>query len=195
MRRRELIITLAAAGLAVGCGAENDQRVGPPAEVALLSEDLSTLKAAFNAAPSKVRLLFLVGPTCGPCLRGLIDLNAELGAALLSDQRLDLLVVHVPTLSAEYSHAQRAAQLMRGSSVRHYWDASGRIGEVVQQTLKIPVYAWDVWLTYAPGPLWVAEAPPAPAAWSHQLGGLREGARLDPEAFAADVRARVEQLA
>lgn len=197
MHRRALLASAAAALTTAACGEAIDNAAmdGSPADVETLSDDLTALKAAFNATPDAVRLLFIVGPSCGPCLRGLMELNEALGADLLSDERLEVLVVHVPTLGAEAHHAQRAAGLMRGSSVAHYWDPSGRSGDAVQQALGISEYAWDVWLTYPPGPTWSEPAPPAPAAWSHQLGGLGAENRLNPEAFAADVRARVEQLA
>lgn len=195
MRGRTLLIALIA-GLASACGAAIDRRaVGDaPVEVAVLDESAVALKAAFNAASDDVRLLFIVGPSCGPCLRGLIDMNENLGADLLSNPRLRVFVVHVPTLGAQERHAQRAAQLLRGASVMHYWDPSGRSGELLQKTLKIPEYAWDVWLTYAPGATWDGEAPPPPVSWAHQLGRLPAKTRLDPKAFTADVRQRVERL-
>lgn len=196
MHRRTLLITLGA-GLVSACGEAIDRQAtgGEPVELAVLDDNLSALKSAFNAAQGDVRLLFIVGPSCGPCLRGLIDMHESLGASLLSNNRLKVFVVHVPTLSAEQRHAERAAQLLHGSSVVHYWDPGGRSGDVAQQALQISDYAWDVWLTYGPEAAWETDAPPVPAAWSHQLGWLPSSNRLDPEAFAADVRARVEQLA
>jgi hypothetical protein len=198
MRRRTLLITLGA-GLASACGEAIDRQASggaAPVPVTVLDEELTALKTAFNGAQSKVRLLFVAGPSCGPCLRGLMELNEALGADLLSDQRLSTLVVHVPTLGAEQHHAERAAQLLNGASVTHYWDPSGKSGDAVTEALGIaPIYAWDVWLIYPPGDQWEASAPPAPARWMHQLGQLPRETRLDPQAFAADVRARVEQLA
>lgn len=197
MHRRTALITLVGAGLVSACGEIIDRQAtgGEPVEVTVLDDSLSALKSAFNAAQGDVRLLFIVGPSCGPCLRGLVDMNDSLGASLLSNDHLKVFVVHVPALSAEQHHAERAAQLLHGSSVAHYWDPSGRSGDVLQQALQIPDYAWDVWLTYGPESTWEADAPPAPATWRHQLGWLPASTRLDPEAFAADVRARVEQLA
>lgn len=198
MRRRTLLMTLGAS-LASACGEAIDRQASggaAPVPVTILAEDLAALKSAFNAGQSKVRLLFIAGPSCGPCLRGLMELNEALGADLLSDPRLSTLVVHVPTLGAQQHHAERAAQLLRGANVTHYWDPSGKSGEAVMEALGIaPIYAWDVWLIYASGAMWEAFAPPAPERWMHQLGQLPRETRLDPEAFAADVRTRVEQLA
>ncbi len=193
--RRTMILTTTSAGVLTACGEAIDNAAiqGPPVEVTTLDDNLTALKTAFNDAHQRVRLLFVVGPSCGPCLRGLMEMNSALGADLLSNERLRVLIVHVPTLGAQESHARRAAQLLSGSNVTHYWDPSGKSGDAVQQALSVQDYAWDVWLTYAPGATWDEVAPPAPATWSHQLGTLPAANRLNPEAFAMDVRARVEQ--
>jgi len=196
MHRRNMVIALSAAGLAAACGEAIDRaNTSPLPDVTVLDADLTVLKTAFNAARDHVRLLFIVGPTCGPCLRGLMETNAALGPTLLSDHRLATFVVGVPTLGAQLEHARRAARLIQGSSVKFYWDPDGAVGTRVERTLAIPEYAWDVWLTYAPGPVWEGETPPPPAAWMHQLGGLQQGVRLDADALARDVRSRVEHIA
>ncbi|MGQ0534024.1 MAG: hypothetical protein ACT4OF_15235 [Caulobacteraceae bacterium] len=196
MRRRTILLSMAASCAMGGCGEAIDRAAldGAPVAVTVIDEGLSALTSEFNTARNKVRLLFLVGPSCGPCLRGLMELSEALGSDLLSDQRLRVLVVHVPTLGAEEDHARRAVGLMRGDSVSHYWDPSGESGNVVQRALGVSQYAWDVWLTYPPGPIWDSSALPAPAEWAHQLGGLAPERRLNAEAFAADVRARVSAL-
>ncbi len=66
----------------------------------VLGEDLQQLKDDFNANEGRVRLLFLSGPTCGICLRGMADLNDEFIAASQNDDRLVTFVVHVPALGA-----------------------------------------------------------------------------------------------
>lgn len=197
MHRRTLLIAAGSLGLSA-CGEAIDRATldeGAQVDVAVLDENLTALRTAFNASPEKVRLLFVVGPSCGPCLRGLMEMSEALGSDLLASDKLDVMIVHVPTLGAEEHHARRAANLLRGRSVHHYWDPGGATGDAVQQSLGIAEYAWDVWLTYPPGPTWTETAPPAPAAWSHQLGSLPPANRLNPDAFAADVRARVEQIA
>src|ERR1043165_7969178 len=114
IRRHVLIGAAAAATIAASCGEAIDKNAfsGPPVEVTTLNDDYSPLKTAFNEAAGKVRLVFVVGPSCGPCLRGLIDMNEKMGKALLAKPNLKVLVVHVPTLSAELKHAQRAARLL-----------------------------------------------------------------------------------
>lgn len=196
MHRRNLLVSFAIAGLASACGEAIDRmRSGPQPDVMVLDDSLTALKTAFNAARNHVRLLFIVGPSCGPCLRGLMDNNQALGPELLSDRRLSVFIVGVPTLGATLEHARRAARLLSGSSVSFFWDPSGNTGLAVMRALRIePIYAWDVWLTYEPGPVWDGATPPAPVKWMHQLSALHQGVRLDASALAADVRARVGAL-
>ena len=100
MQRRTMVMSMVAAGAVSACGDAIDQAAmdGPPVEVVVLDESLAALKTGFNTAPGDIRLLFIVGPSCGPCLRGLIELNEAMGADLLSNERLKVFVVHVPTL-------------------------------------------------------------------------------------------------
>ena len=196
MNRRHIIIGSGAMATIAGCGEAIDKQAfnGPPATVTELDANLTALRAAFNEGKGKVRLMFVVGPTCGPCLRGLIDMDGALKAKLLFDKRLQVFVVYVPTLSAEYKNAQRAARLISGSSVQHFWDPRGHIGDLLQQTLGIGEYAWDVWLTYGPQQEWSGDIPPKPDSWSHQLDGLKAAPFLNAAKVASDVRARVERI-
>ena len=160
----------------------------------VLDEDLTRLKADFNAMADKVRLVFISGPTCGICLRGLDDLNGSIVQSIQNDPRIHTLVVHVPTLGAEEKHVAPSIPLMEGPRVTHYWDQGGPSGIAFQKALDIPMYAWDVWMIYEPGARWEGESPPAPVFWQHQLGGLDRGARLDAGEFSAQVHARLDSL-
>src|SRR5262249_33240227 len=66
----------------------------------VLDESLGQLRADFNANAGKVRLLYIVGPTCGICLRGLSDLQEALYSKRGDDPRMITYVIHVPTLGA-----------------------------------------------------------------------------------------------
>lgn len=160
-----------------------------------LDEDQTRLRADFNAMTDKVRLVFISGPSCGICLRGMDDLNESIVASLQSDPRAHTFVVQVPTLGAEEKHAAAAVPLMPGPRVNHYWDPDGGSGRDFQAALDIGMYAWDVWMIYEPGARWEAgRPPPAPAFWQHQLGGLPRATRLDAEEFAAAVTTRVAAM-
>lgn len=157
-----------------------------------LDKDLMQFKADFNAASDKVRLVFISGPSCGICLRGMDDLNQSIVASLQNDPRVHTFVVYVPTLGAEEKHVQAAIPLMTGLRVSHYWDEEGNSGLDFQKALDISMYAWDVWMIYAPGQVWkVDSTPPMPVFWQHQLPGLPTEQRLDTEKFAAVVKEKL----
>lgn len=166
---------------------------GEPAYT-VLGEDLAQFRRAFNAMSDKVRLVFIGGPACGICLRGMDDLNRSIVASLQTDPRAHTFMLEVPALGSTEQHAVDAIRLMPGPRVSHYWDEHGVSGLKFQSTLDIPMYAWDVWMIYEPGVTWDSDVPPAPAFWQHQLGGLERSKQLDAEVFANEVSARLAAL-
>ncbi len=185
------VLTLSACGVDEKSAALNPDK--PP--YVTLNAELSQLKADFNAMSDKVRLVFISGPSCGICLRGMDDLNKSIVASIQNDPRIHTLVIQVPALDAQEKHALAAVQLMPGRRVNHYWDPEGETGIVFMDALNIEIYAWDVWMMYEPGARWETDAaPPAPDFWQHQLQSLPEEKRLDAEQFAAEVRARLAGL-
>ncbi len=150
----------------------------------VLNESLEQLKSDFNSNKGKTRLMFIVGDTCGICLRGMADLNDQFIARAQNDQRLITFVVHVPTLGAQEKHIPDAIPLLYGPRVFHYWDGAGKSGIHFGDTLKTDgVYAWDVWLAYSPDAEWLATIPPKPDFWMHQLPSLEKSLRLNEELF------------
>ncbi len=144
------------------------------------------VRAEFNANKDKVRLLFIVGPSCGQCLMGMEDLNRELVGQIQGNQSFETLVVHVPALAATAADVPGAMALMKGPDVVHYWDGDGRVGFAYANVLNVP-FAWDVWMAYAPGQTWDDPAkPPAPKFWRHQLREGPPGQELDAAKFATD---------
>ncbi|MEE8345638.1 MAG: hypothetical protein V3R35_09890 [Woeseiaceae bacterium] len=161
----------------------------------VVDENLVRIKSDFNAMQDKIRLVFIVGPSCGICLRGMDDLNESIVKSIQNDPRIHTLVVHVPTLGAEEKHVIDSIPLLAGPRVTHYWDPNGHTGLEFQETLDIPMYAWDVWFVYEPGSRWEAgEPPPHPDYWEHQLPSLPRDKKLDAERFAAEVNARLAKL-
>jgi hypothetical protein len=192
-------LALAVAALVAGCDRGDIQSADGASEAAgqvvVLESDLTELRRDFNAAQGDARLVFIAGPSCPGCLRGLADMQVVLGDMLQQNERLHVFVVFVPTLSAEEQHARQAVRVLQGERVRHYWDPSGVSGHGFQEALGIDEYAWDVWLTYSPDAVWTEQAPPpAPRSWMHQLWNLPRDNFLDREAFAADVRELVGAL-
>lgn len=160
-----------------------------------LDGSLDRLRSDFNANKDKVRFLFIVGPSCGMCLRGLDDLNRELVGKIQTDPRFHTFVVHVPALLATAADVPEAMKLMPGSKVTHYWDSGWLTGDAYPDVLGLyedaartkRIVAWDVWLAYAPGQTWGdPKRPPAPKFWRHQLNAGPAGLELDRPLFAAD---------
>jgi hypothetical protein len=150
-------------------------------------KNLSHLRADFNANVGKVRLLYVVGPTCGPCLRGLSDMQEALYSKG-DNPRIVTFVVYVPTYGAHESNVEPAAQLITNSHTTHYWEESGIIGRKVQQTMNFPKYTWDYWSVYDARTVWSdAQKLPAPAYWMHQFEGLPPELQLDANVLAAKV--------
>lgn len=165
----------------------------------VLGEDLQQLRDDFNDNVGRVRLLFLSGPTCGICLRGMADLNDEFIAAAQNDDRLVTFVVHVPTLGAKEEHVADTIPLLDGPRVHHYWEDSGIIGNHYRDVMEVDVYVWDFWAIYGPEVRWEGTLPPKPDYYEHQLAGLlgRSGGFpreriLKPERFAAKAGALIE---
>jgi len=158
----------------------------------VIEQDLQTLKDEFNANAGRVRLIFLSGPTCGICLRGMADLNDAFLAEHQNDDRLVTYVVHVPTMGAKEKHVAETIPLLNGPRIHHYWEDSGIIGQHFQEILNVEHYVWDFWAIYGPDATWEGLLPPQPEYYEHQLGvsagryrTFPEGLVLDADRFAA----------
>lgn len=184
--------------LLAGCGGDPqqttaDEDASETAPFIVIDDSLEILKDDFNQAAGNVRLLFLSGPTCGICLRGLADLDAALLGGN-TNSRLRTFVVHVPVLQATVDHARNTMALIDNPYTRHYWEDSGVIGRLYQEMMDIDYYAWDMWFAYGPDARWEGRLPPKPAFWMHQLGPLPEENYLDAEVFAARTQELLDAL-
>ena len=99
MNRNTCMILISAVLLAACSQTDESQDVDATGQdYVVMGDDLQQLKDDFNASQGRTRLVFLSGPTCGICLRGLADLNDAFIAESQSDDRLVTFVVHVPTM-------------------------------------------------------------------------------------------------
>jgi len=163
----------------------------------VISDDLQSLKDAFNANEGRVRLLFLSGPTCGICLRGMADLNDEFLAERQNDDRLVSFVVHVPTMGAKERHVIETIPLLQGPRIHHYWEDSGIIGQHFSDTMDVAFYVWDFWAIYGPDARWDGTLPPKPLYYEHQLGGsggFPQELLLDAKRFAQKTMAALASV-
>lgn len=187
-------LTVVAFALAA-CGGQSDSNdnteslsseESEPSNLIVMDDDLQELRDDFNANVGRVRLIFLNGPTCGICLRGMADLNDAFVAASQGDDRLVTFVVHVPTMGAKEHHAADSMPLLDGFRVHHYWEDSGIIGQHYAEVLAVPVYVWDFWMIYGPDAVWEGNLPPVPEYYEHQLGVTSGGSRVFPKELELD---------
>jgi hypothetical protein len=123
------------------------------------------------------------------CLRGVSSLQKQ----WLDEQRdkdIAVFVVWSDQVGAQPRHVPEASELMPDARARHYWDGGRVVGRAYQKlklgdrTLEFGSEAWDVWLLFDREARW-SDSPPEPAWWEHQLQGMPQERRLDPERFAA----------
>ncbi len=201
---RLLLILIGGAQVACSPSDTGDSAVDsqfPDASYVVMGEDLQQIKDDFNANEGRVRLLFINGPTCGICLRGMADLNDAFIAASQGDGRLVTFVVHVPALGAREEHVADSIPLLQGPRIHHYWEDSGIIGQHFSQVMDVEMYVWDFWMIYGPEARWDGVLPPAPDYYEHQLGvtsgnfrGFPREKVLDAERFAAEAAAYVARV-
>jgi hypothetical protein len=160
----------------------------------LLNGEDQPLRDDFNRDQGFVRLLFVVDPRCPECLRGLADMGDDVLAKLPRNARIKVYVVHDPVIGGTDKDIPAAAELLHSTLARHYWDPTGDFGRQMSQVLNLlhgakPVYAWDVWMIYAPNAVWSVKDPPQPAFLMHQLPGLDNAKflALDSKIFSAKV--------
>ena len=192
-----LILLTLALGAASCSAAGKDHVQGGTRTVTVLDDNASQLREDFNRAQGSVRLVLIVDPICPTCLRGLADVDAML-LSKTNDPRLQTFVVHVPVIGAKAENVQPASELLHNPNIHNYWNSSGNFGRQLAAALQLkhgdkPVYAWDVWMIYAPDATWQS-TPPAPALFMHQLPTLPSNQFLDADVFAAKARALLNGL-
>ncbi|MEE8119549.1 MAG: hypothetical protein V3T39_08340 [Gammaproteobacteria bacterium] len=159
----------------------------PSLDYALLDEELQPFRDDFNANVGKVRMVFISGPTCAICLRGMADFQRDLMSQISGDPRYEVFVVHVPALGATEENVVQSLPLLHGPNVHHYWDEIGTTGIRYQELLDVRFYVWDWWSMYGPDARWDGELPPSPDYWEHQLGPFPRELYLDTKRFTAKV--------
>ncbi len=199
--RYPLFVTVVLLGACSGRDddAQSAATAGAPAaaKYVVMDDSLTELKDDFNSRVDQVRFIFLVGPTCGICLRGMADLNDAFIEAMQGDARFHVFVVHVPALGAKEEHVAQAIPLLDGPNVTHYWEDSGIIGMHYHDLFEVRAYVWDTWSIYRPGVTWDQTLPPMPDYWEHQLTGAGEvftaDGELDAERFAGVARTMIDK--
>jgi hypothetical protein len=150
----------------------------------------AVVRAAFNADAGKVRVLMLVSPTCGMCLRGASEVSEQLWKGANSKDAA-MYVVWVPRLGARETNVSSATRVVAASWAQQYWDGSDLLGEQYKQVLGWSGNAWDVYMLYGPKARWMGNLPPAPDFFMHQDN--EKGLRLDAAVFGSRVKQLLER--
>lgn len=218
MLKRLLVLAAAVPVIAVGltacstrrndcCAAESSRIVSQPDEpsvaVTSLAEGLEPLRREFEAANGRRRLVLVLSPVCGGCLRAAEALS-EVEKAGGLPEGLPVFIVWLPMVEGDSeSAAKQAAMLLPQSNIRHYYDPERALGgrlpticfprfreralaslpvdhwfrpqleEAVQNPTLHSTTMWDAALLYEPGAEWRQE-PPCPALWAKQTAFFAE---------------------
>lgn len=152
-------------------------------------QDFASFRAVFEEHRGDVRLVALLSPTCGYCIKGYRYMRRLLEE--ISDPRLKMIVVWESMLSGD-SRDIAVRQTRRGTDPRilyQAWDPENLTGEVWAGVMNIGSPAWDVYFLYGPDATWSPDAPTTPAYWQHQGAGGRENWLNYDE-----LKAQIEQL-
>ena len=179
-----IVISLLLLSLA-GC-----TRLSPEKSYQVLGNAPTDVRAAFNADAGKVRVLMLVSPTCGVCLRGASDVSEQL-VKLERGKDARIYVVWVPRLNALEKNVSPATRVVAASWAQQYWDGNDLLGEQYKQVLGWSDNAWDVYMLYGSRAQWTGNLPPTPDFFMHQTD--EKGPRLDASVFGSRIKQLLER--
>jgi hypothetical protein len=182
MKRSALIPALVLLLGLVGCN-----RLGTERSYSAVGDSAAAVRAAFNADAGKVRVLMVVSPTCGDCLKGASEVSEQV-AGINQGKTVPLYVLWVPRRGGRERDVPAATRVVADSSAHEFWDGNDHLGVDYKQVLGWRGNAWDVYMLYGPKARWSCELPPAPDFYMHQT--WEKGPRLDADEFGK----RVKQL-
>lgn len=162
-------------------------RVRPERSYVVVGDSTAIVQKAFNADSGKVRVLMLVSPTCGVCLRGASDVTENI-LKRKGGKNISVYVVWVPMLRAVEKNVSPATGVVATSWAKQYWDGQNLLGEQYRKVLDWNDSAWDVYMLYGPQVRWTGDLPPTPDYFMHQTS--ERGPRLDASVFGV----RIDQL-
>ena len=181
------VLATAHPGLASGDG-EKDKRSAPTDDIPELT-DFASLQKVFNQDKSSVRLVALLSPSCGYCIKGCRYMRKILDE--VQDERLKMYVVWEPMLSGD---SQKLAERMSRKAedprlVFQAWDQERVTGKIWQDAMHLGGIAWDVYFLYGAGVEWGDNGPSQPDYWQQQgLGGQENWLNYDK------LKAKVEEM-
>lgn len=161
-------------------------RLGTERSYAVLGDTSAAVRTAFNADAGKVRVVMLVSPTCGMCLKGASEVSQQI-AKIDGGKKVPLYAVWVPRLGGQEKDVSAATGVVADPFTREYWDGNDLLGVAYRQVLGWKDdNAWDVYMVYGPRAQWTGDLPPAPDFYMDQ--DAEPGLRLDASVFGAKVK-------
>ncbi len=180
-------LTAAQPGSAWG-GGESGDKPDPVDELPELT-DFASLQEVFNQDTGHVRMVALLSPSCGYCIKGYRYMRKILDE--VQDERLKMYVVWEPMLSGDSK--KLATRMSRKAKdprmVYQAWDNERVTGKTWQASMDLPGIAWDVYFLYGPDTEWADNGPSQPVYWQHQGAGGQEN-WLDYD----KLKAKVEEM-
>jgi hypothetical protein len=155
-----------------------------------LGADGAELRRLFNAEKARPRLLMIFSPSCLECkVSSLVVQRYLLTGNALPDLRV--FVVWEPAQGHDTAEGRfgaiRAASLLNDDTrVSQFWSSNRFAGTAFKDQLGFSSPAWDVFLLFAPGQEWVAEAPRP--AFSMNNRSHDPARRLEAKVLAAKVK-------
>jgi hypothetical protein len=137
MTRRRLLWAAATIIVVIGLGVAAVHLRGIPGRTRPhqpIGAQAQTLREAFNADAGTVRIIALVSPTCGACLRGAADIQTGVFSTI-ADPKLRGYIIWVPKLDGHENNVPEATHTVADLRASHYWDGDGYLVHAYDQAL------------------------------------------------------------
>ena len=131
---------------------------------------LTPIQQAFNEAAEDTRVILLLSPTCGTCLRGASVVERVLSK--FPQQNVTVFAVWQPMLPTDVSApSTRTLARLADPRVRQYWDSDHLVAKKLKQDARAPQpqaecctrngILWDLIAIYPPAERWTDSLPVA----------------------------------
>lgn len=147
----------------------------------------ASLRDAFNSNQGKVRIVTLLSPSCGYCVKGYRYMRKIFDE--VDDDDLRMYVVWLPMLSED---SKAVAERISGEAadtriVCQSWDEDRLTGKAWRDLMDMDGIAWDVYYLYDRDASWDDSEPTPPDYWEHQLSELGSDRFLSYDTFKSHV--------
>lgn len=177
------------------CAEATEARDQTPRELTVLGDDLSPVRAAFNAQADRWRVVSLVSPTCSECVYGAEAVRKEI-VDRYPAAKVSAVSIWIPMIATDNEQAaRRSATIFPTDRGPQFYDAQQRVGwayarhtfagfirrareslpqghhleEAFADREQSERPQWDLYMLYAPGVRWTDD-PPMPTHWIRHCG-------------------------